>query len=171
MPSGTTSSDPVRVLVVDDNDAMRARAAALLARGFTVVGAVPDAKAALAAASDTQPDVIVIDISMPGMNGLDLAGQLRARGSHAAVVFLTVHDEADIVQAAQRARRQMAVADARHDPRAARLREHGVAGGEPVDGVNHVGVVLLEQPSQRDGDAEPSLRRCAGPSPLRSSWR
>ena len=80
---------------------MRARASALLARGFTVVGAVPDGASALAAAADAQPDVIVVDISMPGMNGLDLAGCLRASGSPARLVFLTVHDEEAFVRAAR----------------------------------------------------------------------
>ena len=73
MPSSTTSSEPARVLLVDDNEAMLARAAAVLTPGCLVVGAAKDGQAALEAARTLQPDVIVLDISMPGMTGLEVA--------------------------------------------------------------------------------------------------
>ena len=92
-----------RVLLVDDNAAMLRRAAAVLTPDCEVVGAVKDGPAALAAAREFQPDVIVLDISMPGMNGLELASRLREAGSTAALVFLTVHDEEEFVLAAQAA--------------------------------------------------------------------
>ena len=50
-----------------------------------------------------QPDVIVLDISMPGMTGFEVASRLRKAGSKAAVVFLTVHDDEDFMQAAKAA--------------------------------------------------------------------
>jgi DNA-binding NarL/FixJ family response regulator len=103
MPSSTTSSERPRVLLVDDNEAMLTRAAAALTPGCVVVGAVKDGPAALAAARELQPDVIVLDISMPGMNGLELASRLRGAGSTAALVFLTVHREEEFVLAAQEA--------------------------------------------------------------------
>jgi DNA-binding NarL/FixJ family response regulator len=105
MLSRTTSSDAgpgrIRVLLVDDNQAMLARASSVLAATCVVVGQVDDGAAALAAAARLVPDVIVLDISMPGMSGLDVAAGLRAAGSTAAIVFLTVHDEAELVEAAQ----------------------------------------------------------------------
>jgi DNA-binding NarL/FixJ family response regulator len=91
------------VLVVDDNDAMLARVKAVLGASCDVVGAVKDGPAALQAAATLTPDVIVLDISMPGLSGLDVALRLRKAGSTAAVVFLTVHDGTDFVEAAQRA--------------------------------------------------------------------
>ena len=103
MLSSATSSEPPRVLLVDDNEPILKRAAALLAPGCQIVGAVTDGRAAVDAADRLHPDVIVLDISMPGMSGLEVASTLRAHGSQAAVVFLTVHDEEDIVQAAQAA--------------------------------------------------------------------
>jgi DNA-binding NarL/FixJ family response regulator len=91
------------VLLVDDNQAMLARAASVLAAACVVVGQVGDGTAALAAAATLVPDVIVLDISMPGMSGLEVAASLRAAGSAAAIVFLTVHDDAELVEAAQAA--------------------------------------------------------------------
>jgi DNA-binding NarL/FixJ family response regulator len=49
------------------------------------------------------PDVIVLDISMPGMTGLEVAASLREEGLTAAVVFLTVHDDEEFVIAARQA--------------------------------------------------------------------
>jgi DNA-binding NarL/FixJ family response regulator len=99
MQSGTTSSEPARVLLVDDNDAMLARAASVLTPGCEIVGSAKDGRAALAAAAALRPDVIVLDISMPGMTGLEIASSLRDAGSTAAIVFLTVHDEEAFVLA------------------------------------------------------------------------
>jgi two-component system response regulator NreC len=102
MPSSTTSCEP-RVLLVDDNEAMLARAASALTPGCLVVGAAKEGQSALEAARNLHPDVIVLDISMPGMSGLEIASCLREAGSTAALVFLTVHDEEEIVSAAKAA--------------------------------------------------------------------
>jgi CheY-like chemotaxis protein len=101
MPSSTTLSDLTRVLVVDDNEAMLARVAGVLAKGCIVVGAVKDGPTALEAAQRLKPDVIVLDISMPGMTGFEVASRLRESGSTAALVFLTVHDEEEFVTVAK----------------------------------------------------------------------
>lgn len=103
MPSASTSSEPVRVLLVDDNEAMLARVEAALGADFVVVGKATDGQAALAAAQLLQPDVIVLDISMPGLSGLDVAARLQEIGSSIAVIFLTVHGEEEFVQAARSA--------------------------------------------------------------------
>ena len=103
MPSSSTSSEHVRVLLVDDNEAMLTRAALVLDAPCVVVGSAKEGRAAISAAESLQPDVIVMDISMPGMNGLEVASNLRASGSLAAVVFLTVHSEDEFVQAARAA--------------------------------------------------------------------
>ena len=101
MPSSTTSSEMARVLLVDDNEEMLARAAAVLTRGCVVVGAVTDGPAALLAASALHPDVIVLDIGMAGMNGFEVATRLRDSGSTAAVVFFTVHEDEEFIAAAR----------------------------------------------------------------------
>ncbi len=88
------------MLIVDDNEEMLARSTAALSTDCEVVGAVKDGVSALEAADTLHPDVIVLDISMPGMTGLEVASRLRNAGSKAVVVFLTVHDETDVVRAA-----------------------------------------------------------------------
>jgi DNA-binding NarL/FixJ family response regulator len=103
MPPSAISTEPVRVLLVDDNQAMLARATAVLTPGCSVVGAVQDGRAALDAAGALRPDVIVLDISMPGMNGFELASRLRKSGSTAALVYLTVHDDEEFIVAAKAA--------------------------------------------------------------------
>jgi len=101
MQPGTTSSERVRVLLVDDNEALLERAASVLASGCVVAGTAKDGISGLEAAEALHPDVIVLDISMPGISGLEVARRLRAAGSTAAVVFLTVHYEEELVQAAR----------------------------------------------------------------------
>ena len=101
MPSGTTLFSPTRVLLVDDSEAMLARAAAALAEECEIVGALTDGLAALAAAKSLQPDVVVLDISMPGTSGFQIASRLSKAGVTAAIVFLTVHDGEEFVLTAK----------------------------------------------------------------------
>jgi DNA-binding NarL/FixJ family response regulator len=103
MLSSTTLSELTRVLLVDDNEAMLVRASAALMPDCLIVGAVKDGPAALAAAGALRPDVIVLDISMPGMSGFEVADRLRKTGSTAAVVFLTVHGDEEFLVAAKAA--------------------------------------------------------------------
>jgi len=84
-----------RVLLAEDHPEMRERVAAMLAGEFEVVGQVSDGKALLSAAEVLQPDLIVLDISMPILSGIDAAERLAAKGSRAKLVFLTVHDDDD----------------------------------------------------------------------------
>src|SRR5688572_1544579 len=97
MTSITSLSERPRVLLVDDNEAILARARAVLAPACVVVGTAHDGPSALRAAEVSRPDVIVLDISMPHMSGFEVAGELRRSGSTAALVFLTVHADEDFV--------------------------------------------------------------------------
>ncbi|MFY9621210.1 MAG: response regulator transcription factor [Pyrinomonadaceae bacterium] len=89
-----------RILLADDHKAMRERVISLLQDEFEVVGAVEDGRALMEAELTMQPDVCVVDISMPELCGLDAAAQLHARGSKTKVVVLTVYDDADFLEAA-----------------------------------------------------------------------
>ena len=92
-----------RVLLVDDSDVILERATATLSLECEIVGAVKDGQAALVAVGALRPDVIVLDISMPGMSGLEVAGRLRRAGSAVPIVFLTIHDDEEVVLATQAA--------------------------------------------------------------------
>lgn len=71
-----------------------------LAPHFDVVRTVADGKAMLAEAARLEPDMVVLDISMPVLNGIEAARKLKASGSRAKIVFLTVHADQDFVRAA-----------------------------------------------------------------------
>lgn len=89
-----------RILLADDHKGMRDRVVRLLEPEFEVIGAVEDGSALLEAASQMRPDVCVIDISMPLIGGIEAATQLKDSNSTAKIIFLTVHDDPDFVQAA-----------------------------------------------------------------------
>jgi DNA-binding NarL/FixJ family response regulator len=86
--------------LADDHKEMRDRVVSLLKVEFDVVGAVENGNALLDAESKTQPDVCVVDISMPGICGIDATSQLKARGSSTKIVMLTVYDDPEFLAAA-----------------------------------------------------------------------
>ena len=90
----------MRVLLADDHRKLLELIRVLLEPTFDVVGTVGDGESLIDAACKLQPDVIVTDISMPKLNGIEAAHRLRESGSTPKVVFLTVHTGADFVQAA-----------------------------------------------------------------------
>ena len=101
MTPGAGSSEPPRVLLVDDNEAILARAREVLVPACVVVGTANDGLSALQAVEALRPDVIVLDISMPGMTGFEVVTELRRSGSKAALVFLTVHGDDEFVATAR----------------------------------------------------------------------
>ena len=79
-----------RVLLVDDTPEILALCLELLRPNFEIVGAVTDGHSALAILTTTIPDVVVLDIAMPGLDGLEIARRLRSAGFQAAIVFFSV---------------------------------------------------------------------------------
>ena len=98
--SETAAAKAPRVLLADDHPAMLALAASALEGEYEVVGAVADGVALCTAAAQLNPDVIVLDIGMPHLDGLEAARALRRTHPRAQLVFLTVHDDADFARAA-----------------------------------------------------------------------
>jgi len=90
----------VRVLLADDSPSMLQAARQILEPEFEIVGAVDDGQAVLEAAESLKPDVLVLDISMAVMNGLEAARLLTRLGSKAKIVFLTVHKDQEFVEEA-----------------------------------------------------------------------
>jgi DNA-binding NarL/FixJ family response regulator len=99
----TKERSPTRILVADDHSAVLESLVPILEAQFTVVGTASDGRAAVEAEEKLRPDVVVLDISMPVMSGIDAARQMRKGGSKASIVFLTVHQDADILATAKRA--------------------------------------------------------------------
>lgn len=89
----------IKVLLADDHPGFPGLVTSLLESTFEVVGRVADGRALVEAAMKLNPDVIVTDISMPVLNGLEAVDLLRKSGSAAKIVFLSVHSEPDFVQA------------------------------------------------------------------------
>lgn len=94
-----------RVLLVDDHALVRGGLRALIGgfAGFTVVGEAADGREALARVSELQPDIVVMDLSMPGLNGLDATARIHAEHPHCAVLALSMHTAAHYVGEALRA--------------------------------------------------------------------
>lgn len=88
-----------RVLLADDLAQVLSAVAALLKEQFEIVAMVTDGRAALEKTVALAPDLVVLDISMPEMSGIEVARELKKRGNKARIVFLTVHQDADILAA------------------------------------------------------------------------
>ena len=88
-------TDPIRILVTDDHAVLRAGLTALLnaEADFSVIGEAADGSESLRVAQALQPDVILLDINMPGVNGLDALPLLRQVAPKSRVLVLTMHDD------------------------------------------------------------------------------
>lgn len=93
---------PPRVLLADDHRILREALARLLETACTVVGTAADGRELLEAAAALRPDVVVLDISMPRLNGIDAARQLLRDQPDVKVIFLTVNEDPDLAAEAFR---------------------------------------------------------------------
>ena len=88
------------VVLADDHEDLLAVAVRHVAGDFEVLSTVSNGQAALDEVARLQPDIVVLDISMPVLNGIDVARKLKATGSPARIVFLTVQADPDYMRAA-----------------------------------------------------------------------
>jgi len=86
----------MRVLVADDVALMLGAVTALLRESCDVVGAVTNGRSALKKTLELEPDVVVLDVSMPGLNGIEVAMELKRQGSSTKIVFLTSHEDPEV---------------------------------------------------------------------------
>lgn len=90
---------PVAVLLADDHAIVVEGLSLVLTTSFTVIGTVPDGRALVAAAAELKPDVIVADVSMPLLSGIEAARRIRQTDPDVKIVFLSMHH--DLVYAAE----------------------------------------------------------------------
>ena len=149
---GSLASDRARprVVVADDHAAMRHAIEQVLSSSFDVVASVADGREAVEAAHRLAPDVVVLDITMPVLDGFGAARELVGRGTPAKLLFLSVHDGDEYVAAAVDAGVQGYVAKSR-------------LATDLEDAVRHVleGRLRLPTSSALLGLADPRARHAA----------
>ena len=89
-----------RILLVDDSEDFLAELRAELCAAFDVLDSVSSGDAAILAAARLDPDLIILDIAMPGTNGIHAARLLRAQSPRSRIVILTINEQAEYVAAA-----------------------------------------------------------------------
>ncbi len=126
-------TEVIRLLVVDDHPVVRAGMVAMLSEeeGLEVVGQAANGAEALAFARELDPDVVLMDLRMPVMDGAEATARLRASGTRAEVLVLTTYDtDADIVRAVEAGARGYRLKDS--PPRALAQAIRRAAAGETV---------------------------------------
>jgi DNA-binding NarL/FixJ family response regulator len=98
-------TEPIRVLIADDHPLFRDGLTALLTDGpdTELAGAAASGTEAVDLARETQPDVVVMDVHMPGLNGIEATRRIVADSPHIAVLVLTMFDDDDSIFSALRA--------------------------------------------------------------------
>jgi DNA-binding NarL/FixJ family response regulator len=115
-------SEPIRVLVVDDHSVVREGIRHVLegTEGFRVIAEAANGVEAMECATRERPDVVLLDLSMPGPSGLDVVRQLRAQIPDIRILILSVHDDREYVLESVRVgahgylRKDSSPADIRH---------------------------------------------------------
>jgi YesN/AraC family two-component response regulator len=84
---------PARILIVDDNSIARTTIRGLLDwHSFQICGEAQDGRDAITKVTELRPDIVILDINMPGMNGINAAYEIRRISPSTKIVFLTIHD-------------------------------------------------------------------------------
>ncbi len=92
-----TGQKRTRVVLVDDNPAILEAVTQILRNRYVVVGAFLDGKSVLQEWTNLRPDVLVLDLSMEGLSGFEVAENLQVLGFGAKIVFLTVYEDSEFV--------------------------------------------------------------------------
>jgi DNA-binding NarL/FixJ family response regulator len=95
-----TAAHPLRILIADDHDVMRDGTRSLIERqtGWEVCGLAATGREAVAQAILLQPDIVIMDMSMPELNGLDAAVQIRRRLPRTEILMFTAHETEELVR-------------------------------------------------------------------------
>jgi DNA-binding NarL/FixJ family response regulator len=90
----------VRILLADDNSAVLDQVSRVLSKRYEIIGTLRDGQTVVKECLRLKPDVVILDISIGDVSGIDLARELANSGCRSKVVFLTVHEDYDFVKAA-----------------------------------------------------------------------
>ena len=90
----------IRVLLADDNRAMLTDLQDELSKEFSIAGAVDNGEEAIREVLRLNPDVLVLDITMPGLSGIQVAAHLRDSHVKTRILFLTIHEQSEYISAA-----------------------------------------------------------------------
>ncbi|WP_372795718.1 response regulator [Pontiella sp.] len=141
----------IRILLVDDHDVMRAALCSLLNAHdeFTVVGEVSSGREVCPAAEKTAPDVVVMDINIPELNGIDATRQLCTRFPHVKVIGLSVHMNGRMVS------EMLAAGAMGYVPKSSAAQDLLSAIRTVMDGKMYISPDVLEDFVQARSDARP----------------
>lgn len=92
----------IRILIADDHKMFAQGLESLLKDDYVLLGTVENGQALVEAAPGLNPDVIIVDLSMPVLNGFDAVRQLKKDGTSAKIIFLTMHADTGLIEEARR---------------------------------------------------------------------
>ena len=92
---------PLKVLLADDNETVLQSVQRILETEFEIVGVVKDGQSLVGAAQKLKPDVMIVDVFMPGMSGIEAARQLKKRHVKGRIIFLTVLQDQSLADEAR----------------------------------------------------------------------
>ncbi len=88
------------MFLADDHEAMRERAAKLLGTECDIVGTAADGRETIGGVTKLKPDVLVLDVTMHDLSGIEVSRRLKADGVGSSIVFLTVHEDPEFAKEA-----------------------------------------------------------------------
>jgi DNA-binding NarL/FixJ family response regulator len=150
-----------RVLLADDHQMLLDALKELLEPDYEVVGLVSDGRALLKAAQELFPDIIVLDIAMPQLNGLDAGRRLKQSLPAVKLIFMTMHEDPYLVGEAFRARASAFLLKQAAGLELNEAIERVLKGGSYVTPSAAKGLrdISLQEPNHRDHAPEPIARQ------------
>jgi len=156
-----TKKHPITIVIADDHAILRAGLRMLLNAevDMKVVGEAGDGEQALEQVRLKKPDVLLVDISMPGTSGVEVASETKKRAPHTRVVFLTMHSEPAYLHSALAAGASGYVLKRSLDSNLVSAIRDAYEGKTSID--SGVAEHLVEKALGRDGQRKPSVKQAA----------